>query len=1208
MSTLICLACTICLAIASRLWLTGYWLALDVPRPQIVSQFVPIVLAHAAMLLPLLRKMGLRKRIDSGARVICAFGAIAFLLLASPLITAESRYSEALAGSVLLGLIVAVSAVLVLILVAGASELPHKRLVLALAIVCASCYLWVGLWTYDQHPPDGDEPYYLLTAHSIGYDLDIDRTNNFENKEYLAYYPYRLQPQYRSISIKGKHYEVQNYNIGFPLLIALPYRFFGFRGAAAFMNLLAALLVVNVFLLGQEFGASRKHALLGALLFGLSVPMLNYANQIFPATVVALVTIYAFRRLSRIGRGNRRELLILLALCLGLFMLKIRLSLIVAPILLLAMWQTTRRKVVWPYALGGAAVVALLGYTLRDRVAPLRLLTSRLDELLRMGIGDLTPANGVLGQMLDQQFGLLVLAPVYILSVAGALTLYKSNRGMLVKMLFVISPYYLVVGSMPWWNASWCPPCRFLIVILPFFGALLGLGLQRIATVRQAAAFSFTVAISACFTFLHLLSSVFRYDQPNGANRVFHLLYVNTYIDLSRFLPSFFRTDITTPLKVFLEVLAFSLLLLAIARLGKSTIPKGGLFESGRYVHAAGMGVAFLVFLLAAATVYDARVSKSTFQMEDEPLSVYDPPSRTYIKGGRRLTPGYPFEREIRITAGEKLVIVDAMMRNPIWTTVPNMWLELRSDTETIRVVDMPVEVELMQKYYRRVKLAGGSYIMRLGITIPGVDMKEIDPDKVANIYVDRVQVFDADGLECVLYAAFGRLYGLFSLPEGLEFMGHAYIIQPKYKSLGERLFRSFAEAKMWPEAADVFSFQADSDPLDLLTCSPYQLLQLSQAELDKGRYHHTLQLLRPIPGDASVSLAAGLVAAEAHLRRGELDAALSLLPKGIKDSEMSGKADYLRALCLIQKKELRQAYDILAGLAETPFEGGFDALCRLLTLAKGFGDDAQTSRAIQLMRKTRTYELTMDQMTKSGGSPGDDGAWLLKRNGFLEAPVNVLSDTLAIGMNVKAKGTFETHVETGLVLDPATGLSRYVFPNLKVSLGDMDAKYIRIPYHDWTNTYVFFEDVKPGTYDLRIHYINDHTFQKDRQDRQFFLRRVSLQSAVTFFEDEIQWKKQPDGRTAVFATALVAQFPVESLAVNLGELPGGASADLEVAIDGERRCSVRLDRRASGLAECDLMLAPGAHPVVLTLRSLDDSADIERIISAIKLIGFAYQ
>ena len=35
-------------------------------------------------------------------------------------------------------------------------------------------------WTTAHRPPDGDEPYNLLIAHSLAYDLDADLTNNYD--------------------------------------------------------------------------------------------------------------------------------------------------------------------------------------------------------------------------------------------------------------------------------------------------------------------------------------------------------------------------------------------------------------------------------------------------------------------------------------------------------------------------------------------------------------------------------------------------------------------------------------------------------------------------------------------------------------------------------------------------------------------------------------------------------------------------------------------------------------------------------------------------------------------------------------------------------------------------------------------------------------------------------------------------------------------
>ncbi|MBN2207993.1 MAG: hypothetical protein JW759_01670 [Candidatus Coatesbacteria bacterium] len=1209
MSALLCIIGTVCLAVCTKVVLGGYWLAQDVPRLQIVSRYIPIILIHASVLIAALCSLGLRRRITSAAKMLCSIAAVTFLLFASPLITAVSRLWEALGGVLFLAFIIAVVVVMFIALWRNLSDLSSRRAVAALVILCASSYFWLGLWLSDQHPPDGDEPYYLLIAHSIAHDLDIDPTNNFKSKEYLSYYPYELQPQYRNISIKGREYAVPNHNIGFPLLIALPYRLFGARGAFALMNLLAALLAANVFLMSQELGASRRNALLGALIFGFLVPMVSYANQLFPAMCAALLVVYAFRRLLRCAPGNWRNLVAILATCFLLFMLKIRLSLIIAPVLLLAAWSTTRRRLIWLYAGGGAALVGVVAWLLRDRFVTLQLLTSRLDELWRMGLSDFTPFNGIFGQMLDQQFGLLVLAPVYILAFIGAASLLKKDRSVLLKMLFVAGPYYVMVSAMPWWNASWCPPCRFLIPILPLMGALIGLGLGRISRVAQAAVFYFAAAVSASFTFLHLLSPVFRYDQPNGANRLFWLLHINTYIDFARLLPSFFRTDITTPVKVLLELLVFALLFVVLLRGRRASGSSEDALPRLKHVFAAGLGVAMMVGMLACAAVCDLSIVKSTYELEDEPLSIWDPPSRAYIRGGRRLTPGYPFERDVDIPGGEKLIIVQAMMRNPIWTTVPNIWLELENEVEKLRVIDEPVDLEVMIKYYKRVTLSGGHYRLRLGIEIPGEDMKEIDPDQVANVYVDRIQIIDPDGLEAFLYKVFSYAYRPFSRATSLEYAGHGYVFQPEYRRLGQRLLSAYIGQKMWSEAAELFSYRAETDPLDLSRETPDVLVKLARAALLMGRGDVALKIAAMVPGSTRMTYEAGLIAAEAHLGRDETEQALARLGSlsGLPhDRDEAIKAEYLSALCVERQGESLRAFEAFRRAANAPSDVQFEALCHVLHLAEKLGFPDYRARAADKMVELKTEKLTLGDMRKSGGQPAD-GGWVLERNGTFEAPVNVLSDTLAIGMRVKAKGTFETHIETGLVIDPATGLTRYVFPNIKVTLGDKPPKYLSVPFQEWTNTFVFIEGVEEGQHRLSIEYINDHTFQKDRQNRQFFLESVSLQSAVVAFGEQMTWEILPDDRSAVLAFDLAPRFPVRSFAMNVGPLASSIPADAKLVVDGVSVRQFALDQDCGGMIEFPMELAAGEHEAVVEVSLGEGSVSVDDLISAIDIIGFKY-
>lgn len=436
--------------------------------------------------------------------------------------------------------------------------------------------------------------------------------------------------------------------------------------------------------------------------------------------------------------------------------------------------------------------------------------------------------------------------------------------------------------------------------------------------------------------------------------------------------------------------------------------------------------------------------------------------------------------------------------------------------------------------------------------------------------------------------------------------MGQAYFIQPRYKSLGETVFRSFMKAKSWPEAADFYSFRADSDPFDLGAYPPEALLMLAEAELDRRKYRHALQILRPVLGESAVSPRAELVAAKAHIGLNQIKDALSILPNDAADPAVLSEADYLRAVCLMREGGTREAFNLLVKVAEQSFEQRFDALCQLLSLARGLHDDVQANRATRLMQATRTTELAPDEMAKSGGRQAD-GGWLLERNGFFEAPVQVLSDTLAIKMSVKAEGTFETHVETGLVIDPATGLARYVFPNLEVTLGDLPPKYIRVPFLNWTDTFVFFDGLEPGIYNLRIAYINDHTFQKDRQDRKFFLRHIWFQSAIVFFGDELKWQIDSKRGVAVFEARIAPRFPIESFAVNLSKFPAGQQAEFRLEIDGQKRASVRLDQTAGSFVERKLALSPGSYHVLLTLLPVGAASEVQEIAGGIELIGFSY-
>src|SRR5207237_2278877 len=65
--------------------------------------------------------------------------------------------------------------------------------------------------------PQGDEPHYLVMAHSLWTDGDLDLTDEFEGQEYSAFFNGRLAPHPSPSSPRGHLYSL--HSPGLPLLI-----------------------------------------------------------------------------------------------------------------------------------------------------------------------------------------------------------------------------------------------------------------------------------------------------------------------------------------------------------------------------------------------------------------------------------------------------------------------------------------------------------------------------------------------------------------------------------------------------------------------------------------------------------------------------------------------------------------------------------------------------------------------------------------------------------------------------------------------------------------------------------------------------------------------------------------------------------------------------------------------------------------------------
>ncbi|NWJ47878.1 MAG: hypothetical protein HXX08_18650 [Chloroflexi bacterium] len=422
------------------------------------------------------------------------------------------------------------------------------------------------------NPVTGDEPFYLMTAQSLLADHDIDETNNYNRHDYWKFSPscdeimhpgwaaslyvpgvlapglriclppydeisVDLTPHFSSQTIRSGNYT--KHGLGLSVLILPAYalgNIFGIRLVVAlFMTALAALLGLNLWMLAWETTGKRSVAWAVWVLLTFSLPLFGYAFLIFPAIPAALCVIYAFRRIRLAAqaedkRANNAIQAFMIGLCLGflpwLHSLYITFTLSLATYWLLGgAWRFRAEK---------KRLVAYLRH--RDKVwglaesalllLPVLVLGGLLATYYLYYFGKLLPneqdhagfvewvnvGTGVLGLFLDQKWGLLFYAPIYLLALSGLALLVlpttkqlisRRNRQDFIWLAIVILPYFSYIARYKQWWGEWCPPARYLTPFLPLLALPLGLTLESLwrnwrgrALVSFVANWSFLVSLA----------------------------------------------------------------------------------------------------------------------------------------------------------------------------------------------------------------------------------------------------------------------------------------------------------------------------------------------------------------------------------------------------------------------------------------------------------------------------------------------------------------------------------------------------------------------------------------------------------------------------------------------------------------------------------------------------------------------------------------
>jgi hypothetical protein len=343
-----------------------------------------------------------------------------------------------------------------------------------LFLAALAFHLLVGLRIPGPAGPQGDEPHYLAMAQSLRSDSDLDLRDEFAGREYAAFFAGELEPHTSPRSPRGRLYSL--HAPGLPALILPAYVLGGYGGVRVLLSALVALAGVLVWRHVQEIRRSPGLALAAWAVFALTPPLAFFGVAVYPEVPAALATAVFLLTSRRDSRGGALVAASLAAAALPWLHPKF------LPLAALGLGLTlVRRGPRAPRVVAGLVpLLSLLGL-----LAWFEATFGRASFAAAYGPGfasDVAARRvpwGLPALFLDRQFGLLAVAPVFVLALPGALRLWTRQTGEALRALLLSAAVLVVGGAFSmWWGGS-CPPARFVVPALPALAILLAGGLER---------------------------------------------------------------------------------------------------------------------------------------------------------------------------------------------------------------------------------------------------------------------------------------------------------------------------------------------------------------------------------------------------------------------------------------------------------------------------------------------------------------------------------------------------------------------------------------------------------------------------------------------------------------------------------------------------------------------------------------------------------
>jgi len=356
----------------------------------------------------------------------------------------------------------------------------RRREYAAVAVILAASLALVYAWHHHVIAPHlgltGDEPHYVMIAHSLATDRDLDLGNNYARGDADAWFP-DLDAGQHVVDYRGDGRLLSVHTPGLPLLLLPAHVLLDnpTRAARGTMLGITVLMLLEFYLLCLDITPSRWFAVAAWLVMATSVPTLYLAGQVYPDVAAALVMLVGLRALWRLPSWRWMGVLALavayfpwlhvrfvpLAVLLGLAgFLRLHTSgqrVMGRALVLLCL--VAAGGYVWFYT---AHYGNPLGNAQYAYLSPRPVDWARVPRLL-------------MGLLWEREIGILPVVPCLVLCISGCMSslVRRDRRGMLLVILgaayMLVTTLALATGVADW---GWSMPWRFMFPVYPLMGLL----------------------------------------------------------------------------------------------------------------------------------------------------------------------------------------------------------------------------------------------------------------------------------------------------------------------------------------------------------------------------------------------------------------------------------------------------------------------------------------------------------------------------------------------------------------------------------------------------------------------------------------------------------------------------------------------------------------------------------------------------------------